>query len=293
MDRHRDDPFEYDFDDDDFMDEPISSLPYGAVRSSKLSRRLEEARRPRPLRRFQKENPLATFKKCTVCQSAFRGMGELCSLCRREYSDYRQYKSPSCSVCAEPMRTGLLQYVEGKGAVCIKCRMGRNPLATRQWVWRSPTIEVVSWKKDGLGFCVIYSGRDITEDAVQRELYKNGFRCTVKTWERSDPLTMSRQAWTCKMAKAPRAGWVGERLPGNPPLLSNRGHKRNPVPKGAVEIYDRILAIEAVKGNKGEFPKEHFRHDFTGHAKIYGKPDGSLVVTPKNRSKLWKEFNYA
>ena len=65
-------------------------------------------------------------------------------------------------------------------------------------------------------------------------------------------------------------------------------------PKGAVKIYDDILAIEAKKGNNSLWPREKFRHDFKskkGKAAIYGMPDGSLMIS--SSKKLWKNFDYA
>jgi hypothetical protein len=69
-------------------------------------------------------------------------------------------------------------------------------------------------------------------------------------------------------------------------------YKDNP-PADMVEIYDNILAIEAKKGSKSLFQNERFRHDFDlkkGKAKIYGLPDGSLLI--KGNKKLWRKFNY-
>lgn len=68
--------------------------------------------------------------------------------------------------------------------------------------------------------------------------------------------------------------------------------KNNP-PRGAVRIYDNILAIEAKKGKNSMWPNELFRHNFKakkGKAAIYGLPDGSLLI--KGKKKLWKKFNY-
>lgn len=71
-----------------------------------------------------------------------------------------------------------------------------------------------------------------------------------------------------------------------------RRNKPNP-PRGAVRIYDNILAIEAVKGDDSLWPRELFRHDFKakkGKAAIYGLPDGSILI--KGNKRLWKRFNY-
>lgn len=70
-----------------------------------------------------------------------------------------------------------------------------------------------------------------------------------------------------------------------------RGRKksvRNP-PSGVKEIYGRIMAIEAQKGARSNYPNEYFRHDFKKGSKIYGLPDGSILI--KGKKKLWKEFD--
>jgi len=64
---------------------------------------------------------------------------------------------------------------------------------------------------------------------------------------------------------------------------------RNP-PAGATEIYGKIIAIEAQKGPNSTFPKENFRHEFKPGSKIFGLPDGSILI--KGKKKLWKKFKY-
>ena len=65
--------------------------------------------------------------------------------------------------------------------------------------------------------------------------------------------------------------------------------KKNP-PSGATEIYGKILAIEAQKGDKSTFPGERFRHNFKPGSKIFGLPDGSILI--KGKKKLWRKFKY-
>lgn len=72
-----------------------------------------------------------------------------------------------------------------------------------------------------------------------------------------------------------------------------KSHRKNPSMKGAVKIYDDVLAIEARKGSDSKFPNDNFRHDFKkskGKASIFGLPNGSLLI--KGNKKLWKRFNY-
>lgn len=66
---------------------------------------------------------------------------------------------------------------------------------------------------------------------------------------------------------------------------------RRRVPKGAVLIYDDIEEIKARKGSRSNWPKERFVHKFTVRgSKIYGLPDGSLLVVGRN--PLWDMFEY-
>ena len=68
--------------------------------------------------------------------------------------------------------------------------------------------------------------------------------------------------------------------------LAKKRIKRNP-PKRAVEIYGRLLRLEAQKGpghvcdaackNAGHC----YFHDFSKHARVFGLPDGSLLIKDK------------
>ena len=67
--------------------------------------------------------------------------------------------------------------------------------------------------------------------------------------------------------------------------------KKNPA-RGSQEIYASIIAIEAVKGDGGVFPKEKFRHEFKRGSKVIGLENGDLLITNGKGKKLWQEFNY-
>jgi len=66
----------------------------------------------------------------------------------------------------------------------------------------------------------------------------------------------------------------------------------NDLMEGAVEIYERVIGIEASKGSKSLFPKENFRHDFQKGARLYGLADGSILIRSKDGRRLWEEFEY-
>jgi hypothetical protein len=70
-------------------------------------------------------------------------------------------------------------------------------------------------------------------------------------------------------------------LTGNPPVSSG------------TEIYERITAIEATKGNDSLWPEEDFRHDFKQGGKILGLPNGDLLIKRGRDNKpLWKNIDY-
>ena len=75
-----------------------------------------------------------------------------------------------------------------------------------------------------------------------------------------------------------------------------RGFKRKgkqmDLPIGAVEIYEKVCAIEAVKGEDSEFPNEQFRHNFEEGARLYGLKDGSILIKSEDGKRLWGEFEY-
>ncbi len=76
----------------------------------------------------------------------------------------------------------------------------------------------------------------------------------------------------------------------NPPKES-RQTRKGKLPQGCVLIYDRLLAIEAVKSKGSNWPKEKFRHDFTRKgSKVYGLSNGDLLI--RGKVPLHKQFEY-
>lgn len=61
-----------------------------------------------------------------------------------------------------------------------------------------------------------------------------------------------------------------------------------------VKIYDRLLEIRAEKlsdattgGNKAL--RGSYKHPFHKRAEIWGLPNGSLLIIPKDGQRLWEE----
>lgn len=46
-----------------------------------------------------------------------------------------------------------------------------------------------------------------------------------------------------------------------------------------VEIYGGVVAIMARKGKGSKYPGKLFEHRFASRPKMYGLPDGSLLIT--------------
>ncbi len=71
----------------------------------------------------------------------------------------------------------------------------------------------------------------------------------------------------------------------------DKKRKRNPM-INAVEIYSNIQSIDAVKGHNSLWPREQFRHKFKPGAKIYGLPNGDILIHSTKGRRLWKKFKY-
>lgn len=119
--------------------------------------------------------------------------------------------------------------------------------------------------------------RPSTFERIKEKAKKAGYR---------DPSAVAGEAyWKTAMAKY-RRSLTRRTKKGRKSSVDTK--RKNPRP---VEIYDRILRIEAQKGDNSLYPKEEFFHEFTGKnakAKVLGLPDGSLLI--KGRKPLWKEI---
>ena len=100
------------------------------------------------------------------------------------------------------------------------------------------------------------------------------FRAELKKiLKRGVPATKAMtQAWK-RVPKNPRkSSKVHRRTRGRRPF----GARRPNAPRAGVEIYDRITAIEGVKGSTSAYAGQHFRHRFTRRVKGVGLGDGSI-----------------
>jgi hypothetical protein len=65
-------------------------------------------------------------------------------------------------------------------------------------------------------------------------------------------------------------------------------------PRGAVLIYETALEIRAKKGKESLFPKDYFKHSFkkSSKVKIWGLPNGDVLIKSDIGKRLWDYFNY-
>lgn len=59
--------------------------------------------------------------------------------------------------------------------------------------------------------------------------------------------------------------------------------------KDLVLIYDKVERIYATKGKNSNYPNMKFVHIFKTKPKLYGLPNGDLLIT-HGKKRLWKFF---
>lgn len=53
--------------------------------------------------------------------------------------------------------------------------------------------------------------------------------------------------------------------------------------KEPVLIYDKVKAVMAVKGKKSRFPGQLFKHDFKESPRMFGLPNGDILITSRKK----------
>jgi hypothetical protein len=74
--------------------------------------------------------------------------------------------------------------------------------------------------------------------------------------------------------------------------MRRRNLREDDFPRGTKVIYDRLINIEVKTRPESHYPDQFFRHKFPKGTKVYGLPDGSILIRSDTDERLWDEIDF-